>query len=275
MAPVLGSTRLEVMPLPRVLEQVRQLPTGSTVTVTASPRQGVAATVELCEQLADAGMATVPHLAARQIKEHAELADAVTRLQAAGVDDVFVVGGDASDPAGDFADGLALLRGLDSIEHGFRHIGVPSYPDGHHLIDDEVLWESLQAKQAYATYTVTQLCFDANAIGQFSIAARNRGIELPILAGVPGVVDMARLLRVSLRIGVGDSVRFVRGNRAVTARLLNPTGYRPDALLRRLGTLVTRGEADLAGLHIYTFNQVTATARWITNARRRTTAVAS
>lgn len=273
MAPMLSGPRFEILPLPGVLDQIDMLPPGSVVTVTASPRQGPAATVDHCMRLAELGMSPVPHLAARQYRDATELSATLDRLEDLDVRDIFVVGGDSSAPVGEFADGLALLRAIDRRGHRFERVGVPSYPDGHYLIDTETLWDALVAKQVYASYTVTQLCFDPNAVCRFAAEARTRGITLPIVAGVPGVVDVTKLLRVSLRIGVGDSVRFVRGNRGVTALLLSPGGYRPDGLIRKLGVQVAEGRCELTGLHIYTFNQVGATVRWLQNTRRRLAAV--
>ncbi|MGH8883406.1 MAG: methylenetetrahydrofolate reductase, partial [Stackebrandtia sp.] len=130
-------------------------------------------------------------------------------------------------------------------------------------------WADLRAKQRFANYMVTQLCFDARTVCRFVTAARARGINLPVTVGVPGAVDMARLLRVSLRIGIGDSVRFLRGNRTTVRKLLRLRGYRPDALVRQLGVHVQQGDCDLSGLHIYTFNHVAASVRWADQLRRR------
>ncbi|WP_205740779.1 methylenetetrahydrofolate reductase [Haloactinopolyspora alba] len=260
-SPLPGEPRYEILPLPGVLDALAELPAGAAVTVTASPRHGVDATVELTERLAAQGLRAVPHLAARQIHDHTELALVVERLTAAGVLDVFVVGGDATEPAGEFPDGLALLRGLDALGRPFEHVGVPSYPEGHPLIDDDTLWTALADKEPYATYIVTQMCFDADTICDHAAEIRRRGITLPIVAGVPGVVDTAKLLRVSLRIGIGDSVRFIRKNRSTTVRLLDPRGFRPDALTRRLGEHVRAGRCDISGLHVYTFNHIGPTVR--------------
>ena len=41
------------------------LPAGTRVSVTASPAKGMAATVELAEQLASIGLDVVPHISAR------------------------------------------------------------------------------------------------------------------------------------------------------------------------------------------------------------------
>ncbi|GAA4793429.1 methylenetetrahydrofolate reductase [Actinomycetospora chlora] len=263
LAALLEHPRYEVAPTAGVPDGVGHLPAGATVAVTASPRRGVAATVELAEELAARGFAAVPHLAARGLRDRAELAELLGRLTAAGVRDVFVVGGDAREPAGPYADGLALLRAMEDLGRPPR-VGVPSYPDGHHHITDDVLWADLRVKQFHADYTVTQLCFDADLVGGFVAEARRRGIDLPVVAGVPGVVDAARLLRVSVRIGVADAARFARSHRSTAASLLRPGRHTPDRLVRGLAA----GGSDLAGLHVFTFNQIEPTVRWLAEARR-------
>ncbi|MPY78340.1 MAG: methylenetetrahydrofolate reductase [Actinophytocola sp.] len=268
-APLLAAPRYEILPLPRAREATEQLPVGSVVTVTASPHKGLHATIDTAEDVAAQGMRAVPHLAARQFHDSAELSDVLDRLASAGIDEVFVVGGDGEQPAGDFPDGLALLRAMASLGKLPAEVGVPSYPEGHHAIDGATLWTSLLAKQEYATYTVTQLCFDADAICRFAADAQRNGVTLPVVVGMPGVVDITKLLRVGLKIGVGDSLRFARGNTSVAGKLLRPGGYRPDGLVRKLASRVASGDCSLAGLHFYTFNHVAATARWVRNTHRR------
>lgn len=268
-APLLAAPRYEILPLPRVLAATEQLPTGSVVTVTSSPHKGLHATIDVAEDVAAQGMRAVPHLAARQFRDSAELSDVLDRLDAAGIGEVFVVGGDGIHPAGDFPDGLALLRAMADLDRLPAEVGVPSYPEGHHTIDGDTLWTSLRAKQEFATYTVTQLCFDADAICRFAADAQRNGVTLPVVVGTPGVVDLTKLLRVGLKIGVGDSLRFARGNGSVAGKLLRPGGYRPDGLVRKLASRVANGDCTLAGLHFYTFNHVAATARWVRTTHRR------
>jgi methylenetetrahydrofolate reductase (NADPH) len=279
LAGLLDRPRFEVAPVAGVLDAVTDLPAGATVPVTASPTRGVAATVAVAEDLAVRGFDAVPHLAARSLRDRGELAEHLGRLAAAGVRDVFVVGGDAREPAGAFPDGLALLRAIEDLGRPPR-VGVPSYPDGHHRVASDVLWADLAAKQAHADYTVTQLCFDAGLVAAFVGEARRRGITLPVVAGVPGVVDTARLLRISVRIGVADAARFARSHRSVAGTLLRRSlagpaplrsvsgRHRPDDLVRALASHVAAGDGDLAGLHLYTFNQIEPTVRWLTEVRR-------
>ncbi|GAA4892463.1 methylenetetrahydrofolate reductase [Actinomycetospora straminea] len=267
LAALLADPRFEVAPTADVLDLASDLPAGATVTVTTTPRRGVAATVAAAEALAARGFAAVPHLAARSLRDRAELAEHLDRLAAAGVREVFVVGGDAREAAGQLPDGLALLRVMEELGRRPPRVGVPSYPDGHHRIDDDVLWADLRVKQFHADYTVTQLCFDADLVGRFAREARARGIDLPVIAGVPGVVDAARLLRLSVRIGVADAARFARSHRGTAGSLLRPGRHTPDELVAGLAAGAAAG-ADLAGLHLYTFNQVAPTVRWLSRARR-------
>lgn len=263
---LLADPRLEVLPLGRVSREAREaaaLPSGTTVTVTASPTLGTMATVVAAEHFAAMGLRVVPHLSARGMRDHAELVEVLQRLDHAGIRDAFVVGGDTRAARPVFADGLRLLEAMHDIGHRLDDIGVPAYPEGHPSIPDDVLWASLAAKRRYATYAVTQLCFDAELIRDFVGRARRRGFDLPIRAGIPGVAETSKLLRIGLRIGIGDSMRFVRGNHGVLRKLLRPGGYRPDGLVRRLDGFVRAGQCDLAGVHIYTFNNIAATARWI------------
>jgi len=267
-ATLLARPRYEVAPVAGVLEAADDLPAGATVAVTASPSRGVAATVAVAEELAARGFAAVPHLAARSLRARGELAEHLDRLAGAGVREVFVVGGDAREPAGPFADGLALLRAIEDLGRRPSRVGVPSYPDGHHRVATEVLWADLEAKQVHADYTVTQLCFEADLVCAFVGAARRRGIALPVIAGIPGVVDAARLLRISVRIGVADAVRFARSHRATAGALVRSGRHRPDELVAALAAHVAAGDCALEQVHVYTFNQVEPTVRWLSEARR-------
>ena len=101
--------------MPGALDAALGLPQGSGVTVTCSPSRGVAATIDLAEQLRACGYRVVPHLAARRFESHAHLQDTVACLDTAGIGDVFVIGGDGDSSAGPFASGADLIAALAEI----------------------------------------------------------------------------------------------------------------------------------------------------------------
>jgi methylenetetrahydrofolate reductase (NADPH) len=248
----------EVIPLSGVVEKARVLPPGATVTVTASPSRGMQATVDVASRLQQGGFEAVPHLAARMIADRAQLATMLATLRSNGVTRVFVIGGDP-DPVGVYEDAGALLRDMVELGHPFVEVGIAGYPEGHPGIDDRKLGEALRSKATMATQVVTQMCFDPGTIIDWVGSIRQDGIELPLKLGVPGAVEMTRLLAIAARIGVGDSLRVLAKNRGLL-RMLRPGRYTPDRLIE--GVARSKTGADFAGLHLFTFNQVAATAAW-------------
>ena len=117
-------------------------------------------------------------------------------------------------------------------------------------------------KQPFASYVVTQLCFDADAILDWISYIRRREVRLPVFVGLPGAVDRKKLLQVSLKVGVVDSVRFLKKQAGLVSMLLKPGGYSPDVIVERLAPYAGDKHYDIAGLHLYTFNQVEGTEQW-------------
>jgi methylenetetrahydrofolate reductase (NADPH) len=192
------------------------------------------------------------------VPDGAHLAEIVDRLRAAGVHDAFVPAGDATEP-GRFPDAASLLRAL-----GGRHLtdlGITGYPESHHFISDETTISAMFEKAPLATYIVSQICFDAPTIERWVRAVRERGTALPIWVGVPGIVDNAKLLRISMKIGLGESARFLRAHRAWLRRLMTRT-FSPEPLMRALESLWEDPDANVPGLHVFTFNELERTERW-------------
>jgi methylenetetrahydrofolate reductase (NADPH) len=216
-------------------------------------------TVDLAVELGKADLRVVPHLAARLVRDQGHVEAMVERLADAGVEEVFVIGGDGQ-PQGQFSDALELIRAIDRTGHRFT-IGIAGYPEGHPLVDREKLDAALAAKREYASYLVTQMCFDASAITVWVEEIRGRGVELPVVIGLPGVVALTRLIPVATRIGVGDSIRFLTRHRGLWTKLLSPS-FSPTDLLIDLAPLLADPTTGVVGLHLYTFNQVAATEKW-------------
>jgi methylenetetrahydrofolate reductase (NADPH) len=258
LARVLDSPTFELVPLKNALDQAAYLPAGATVSVTASPARGIEATVALCEQLQSGGFRAVPHLSARMIRDRQHLCDLVAWLEGAGVRRAFVVGGDEKEP-GAYLDGLSLLRDMAEIGHPLDEIGIPCYPQGHPFIPDGAIVGALRAKEPFAAYMTTQLCFDPAAIRE----RRAEGVHLPVHIGIPGVAEPHRLLAITARIGVADTHRFLSKNARFVARMLRSGGfYKPDGLLDGLAPTIADPAAGIVNLHLYTFNAVDATERW-------------
>jgi methylenetetrahydrofolate reductase (NADPH) len=263
--------RYEVIPVDGIEDQVlAHVPRAITVTVTASPSRGLEATLAVTDHLAAAGYQVVPHLSARLVRDAAHLDEIVARLFEVGVHEAFVPAGDAVEP-GQYPDAASLLRALRG-----RHLtdlGITGYPESHHFIDDETTIRAMFEKAPLATHIVSQICFDPDTIAWWVGAVRERGVALPIWIGVPGVVHNAKLLRISMKIGLGESARFLRAHRAWLRRLVTRT-FSPEPLMRRLQPLFEDPAANVAGLHVFTFNELERTERWRRDAVERFSAAA-
>ena len=232
------------------------------VTVTASPTKGLDPTLALAEQLASAGYQVVPHLSARLVLDDGHLRSILAQLEDARLREAFVVAGDASQPAGQFEGAADLLRAMGRLGHSLDEIGITGYPESHPLIDDETTIQAMFEKAEFATYIVSQICFDAAVTRQWIENVWARGTRLPIHVGLPGVVRTRRLLAMSARLGLGDSTRFLRKQGRVVGRLLLPGAYSPDALITGLAPALADPAPKVAGFHFFTFNELEATERW-------------
>jgi methylenetetrahydrofolate reductase (NADPH) len=261
---LLDNSAFELIPTKTTFEKAHLLPSGTRVSVTASPVKGMAATVELTEELTSIGLDVVPHISARLTKSKGELESIVDRLGALGLEEIFVIGGDADGP-GAFIDAMGLLRHLDTLDHPFSRIGVAGYPEGHPNISDDLLMQALLDKQPYASSVTTQMCFDPNAIRDWVVRIRDIGVELPVIIGIPGVSKLTKLIGISARIGVNTSLRFLSKNRSVATKLLK--SYAPDDLIDSIAELAEDPDLRIVGLHIYTFNQIESTLEWHTRRR--------
>ncbi|MFH8838283.1 5,10-methylenetetrahydrofolate reductase [Streptomyces sp. NPDC017868] len=260
---LLDSVRYEVLPAKATEDKVlAHVPRDVVVTVTASPVKGLEPTLDLAGRLAANGYRVVPHVPARMLRDEAHLKDVVDRLRGAGVDDVFVPAGDADPPAGTYDGALPVLRGLSELGRPFARVGVTGYPESHPLIHDDVTIQAMWDKREHATYIVSNLCFDPRLLGEWIARIRRRDVTLPVHLGVAGPVQRAKLLTMATKIGVGESTRFLTRHASWFLRFATPGGYSPDRLLARGGKALTAPSAGVAGLHLFTFNQIAETERW-------------
>jgi methylenetetrahydrofolate reductase (NADPH) len=174
---------------------------------------------------------------------------------------VFVIGGDNTSPEGAYSSAGELLPLIRQNPHGIRTLGIAAYPERHPLIDPDTLSRALEKKSALADYVTTQMCFDPDVLLRWLGTMREQGHELPVQIGMPGAVDRRRLLEVSMRIGVGPSLSYVRKQRGLLALLRRSTST-ADKLYDALAPCVEDPSLNVAGFHYYTLNQLLDTWSW-------------
>jgi methylenetetrahydrofolate reductase (NADPH) len=131
------------------------------------------------------------------------LATTLDRIAAAGIENVFALRGDPPRGEGDFVQpegGLGSAAELASfITAGWDFaVGGACFPEVHPEAPDlETDLSYLKTKvDSGAGFLITQLFFDNQVYFDFVRAARARGIEVPILAGVIPVASFAQTKRI-------------------------------------------------------------------------------
>jgi methylenetetrahydrofolate reductase (NADPH) len=160
-------------------------------------------TVEITKALKDdLGLETMAHLSC--VGESAEgLGATLDRIAEAGIENVFALRGDPPRGEEDFVQpegGLGSAAELAAfISDGWDFaIGGACFPEVHPEAPDlDTDLNYLKTKvDSGASFLVTQLFFDNQVYFDFVRAARRKGIEVPILAGVIPVASFAQTKRI-------------------------------------------------------------------------------
>jgi methylenetetrahydrofolate reductase (NADPH) len=199
-----------------------------------------------------------------------EITAILERYAAAGVSNILALRGDPPrdkpdyNHAGDtFPQAVDLVRFVKNFSghpdlRGFG-IGVAGFPEGHPATPNRLLeMDYLKAKvDAGADYICTQLFFDNHDFYDFRERCALAGIHVPIIAGIMPVTSQSSMRRMAELAG---GARF-------PGRLLKALQRAGDSseAFRQIGLhYATEQCADLldqgvAGIHLYTLNQSTAT----------------
>jgi methylenetetrahydrofolate reductase (NADPH) len=256
-----AATRYEVLPFERAATQAAQLEEPQQLTLTSSPKHGVDHSLEFALKLRSLGHSVTPHITARGVRDPTHLSELLERVAKGEMTDVFVIGGDTAEPVGLYESAGDLLEVI--AEHPMRpsSIGIAAYPEGHPLITPAELNGALDRKTRWADYMVTQLCFDPKTLRTWLEGVRARGVDLPLFIGAVGPIERRRLMEISMRIGVGPSLRFVRKQRGL-ARLFNSSSSSAASFYQSASELLADSELNVVGFHFFTFNELIKTIHW-------------
>ena len=211
----------------------------------------------------------IPHLTCVGHTEP-EIEAILERYAAAGVSNILALRGDPPRDQPDydhsrdtFPQAADLVRFIKKFsghpdKRGFG-IGVAGFPEGHPATPNRLLeMDYLKAKVgAGADYICTQLFFDNHDFYDFRDRCALAGISVPIIAGIMPVTSLSSMKRMAELAG---GSRFP----AKLLKALQRANGTPEAV-REIGLhYATEQCADLldngvAGIHLYTLNQSTAT----------------
>ena len=156
--------RFEVLPFDDIAAEAARLPRPARVTITCLPKDGPDRGVETAARVRQLGHSVTVNVAARMVRDRDHLDQLLAGMADAGVEDLFLIGGDIEEPLGDYSSAVELLPLVADHPERPELIGVAGYPEGHPLISDDELERALRAKSRLADYVVTQMCFDAQTL---------------------------------------------------------------------------------------------------------------
>ena len=194
------------------------------------------------------------------VRDRDHLDQLLAGLADAGVDDLFLIGGDIEDPVGEYASAVDLLPLVVDCAQRPGMIGIAGYPEGHPRISVEDLDQALRDKSRLADYVVTQMCFDPEALRTWIVRQREHGMELPVVIGMPGRVARRKLLKMSARIGVGPSIDFLRKQKGLRSLLSRRSTA--DRLYDGIAPMLDDPELAVDGIQYFTFNELLQTWEW-------------
>ncbi|MBM3560085.1 MAG: methylenetetrahydrofolate reductase, partial [Alphaproteobacteria bacterium] len=207
-----------------------QLPAGTPVYVNHLPRHRLLDTIPTLVAVRKAGLEPIPHIAARRIRDRAELQAFLDRAVGdAGVRKALILGGGDPEALGAYADGAALIRDGMLAASGLREIGLPGYPEGHARIPGGALEQAfaekrgLAAAQGLGVYVVTQFSFAPARVIEFCAGMARKAPEVAIYVGLAGPTNPVALLRFAQRCGVSSSLRALRAQGMDAVRLVTHT----------------------------------------------------
>jgi len=211
----------------------------------------------------ETGLSPVAHLTCVGASK-AELADLLADYQAAGIENILALRGDAPEGmdhfeavAGGFSHATDLIAFLRT--QGDFSIACATYPEGHPEsrggVADDIRYLKIKQDNG-ADAAVTQYFFDNDTFLRFRDATEKAGITIPIIPGIMPIGNFDQIVRFSSMCGASIPPWL--------HEQMAPVNNDPDAV-KALGIeLATKQcrellQAGVPGIHFYTLNKSEAT----------------
>jgi methylenetetrahydrofolate reductase (NADPH) len=242
------------------------LPAGTTVYVAHTPHASFGQVIHAALAVRRAGFLAMPHIAVRRVPNTQTLRAALAELRDGGVEQILLIAGDAPRPMGELSGTLDVLETQILEDSGITRIGVAGHPEGHNAVASDLLWQALEAKQAFAERTalsmhiVTQFGFNGGAFKVWERELLRRAIHLPVRIGIAGPASIAKLVHFAIQCGIGASMRTLARNLSTAAHSAEWATSPDQHLLALLRTPVS---AQIVAPHFFAFGGALETARWM------------
>lgn len=184
-------------------------------------------------------------------------------MKEAGIENVLALRGDVPEgmsyPSPDrYAHASELVEQIRSL--GDFCIGGACYPEGH--VESTSLEEDIchlkEKVDAGCDFLTTQMFFDNDLFREYLCRVRDKGILVPVLAGIMPVTNAAQLRQINRLSGACLPRRF--------ERLVDKFGDKPEAMMQAgiayaVEQIIDLIASGVSGIHIYTMNKPEVAAR--------------
>ena len=226
-------------------------------------------TVKIAASLQDyLGIPSIAHLTCVATEKERVKAIAL-EMKAAGIENVLALRGDIQEgipyPAPDkYAHAAELVAEIRQL--GDFCIGGACYPEGHPEAgsrEQDILY--LKEKvDAGCDFLTTQMFFDNDLFRDYMYCIREKGITVPVLAGIMPVTNAAQLRRIYTLSQARMPKKF--------ERLVDKFGDKPEAMMQAgiayaVDQIIDLIASGVSGIHIYTMNKPQVAARIMDNLR--------
>ncbi|MFL2705710.1 MAG: methylenetetrahydrofolate reductase [Gammaproteobacteria bacterium] len=266
---------IEVIPktIAKIESFTEILPKNTRVYIAHLKNEDIEPMVTAAKRLNDEGFKVMPHMPAREIKNHAMLNDWISMYQnEAGVDEALLLAGSSPEPAGDYDSSIQLIESGLFDKAGFKRLHVAGHPEGNKDIDpdggvknisDALSWKQEFSKRTDAEMAITtQFCFDANVVKKWADEIKKDGIDIPIHIGIAGPAKLKTLLKFSVECGIGSSMKILTQRAKDITKLLLP--YKPTQILKDLSEFkLQEPELNIEQVHFFPFGGIKQTSDWV------------
>jgi methylenetetrahydrofolate reductase (NADPH) len=200
------------------------------------------------------GIETVAHLTAMYATKQ-DVDDTLEMFRAAGVSSILPLRGDPvedREPAGIFEHASDLAGYIHQEAPEFKLFGA-CYPEGHFEADSlETDIENLRKKvDAGVTHLISQLFYSTQSFLDFVEKARDKGIDIPIEAGIMPPVLAKSTLRMAGKCGVEVPPRL---RRILEHWQGNREALQQAGIVYASEQIVELVSAGVDGVHLYSMN---------------------
>ena len=249
------------------------LPKNTRVYIAHLKNEDIKPMVTAAKRLHDEGFKVMPHMPAREIKNHAMLNDWISMYQnEAGVDEALLLAGSSPEPTGDYDSSIQLIESGLFDKASFKRLHVAGHPEGNKDIDPDggvknvsnaLSWKQEFSKRTDAEMAIaTQFCFDANVVKKWADGIKEDGIDIPIHIGIAGPAKLKTLLKFSVECGIGSSMKILTQRAKDITKLLLP--YKPTQILKDLSAFkVQDPEFNIEQVHFFPFGGIKQTSDWV------------